>query len=78
MQVFNIARFSTLPASGLWAHVPEPPEHDPSMPPDIPPPDEPGKEVDLPPREDPDEIRDPVRPPREDPPMRAHEEPRLH
>lgn len=56
--------------SGMWAHVPEPPEHDPSIPPETPP-QEPDREVDLPPREAPDEIRDPVNPRPEDPPMRA-------
>src|SRR3546814_105801 len=58
-------RYSSPPIinlSRLRAHVPEPPAHDPSIPPDIPPPDEPGKEVDLPPREEPDDIRDPAHP----------------
>lgn len=54
---------------GMWAHVPEPPEHDPSVP-DETPPQEPDREVDLPPREAPDEIREPENPPSQDPPMR--------
>ncbi len=53
----------------LRAHVPEPPEHDPSVPPSPPPPGDPGKEVDLPPREEPDRIRDPEQPPSENPPL---------
>lgn len=53
----------------LKAHVPEPPEHDPSVPPSSPPPGEPDKEIDLPPREEPDRIDDPEPPPPENPPM---------
>ncbi|QAA95133.1 hypothetical protein [Pollutimonas thiosulfatoxidans] len=44
--------------SRLWAHVPEPPGHDPESPPETPPVD-PAREVDLPPREIPDPIQDP-------------------
>lgn len=61
---------------GQWAHVPEPPdppEHDPAIPPETPPggPDETDREVDLPPREAPDEIREPNRPPGQQPPARV-------
>lgn len=48
--------------STLWAHVPEPPEHDPSVPPEAPPPLDPGREVDLPPREIPNPIHEPGTP----------------
>jgi hypothetical protein len=67
-----------IPPPVLQAHVPEPPEHDPSVPPDMPPPGEPDREVDLPPREEPDEVGDPQRPPREEPPMRVAPGKRLH
>ena len=61
---------------GQWAHVPEPPdppEQDPSHPPEVPPdgPDETDREVDLPPREAPDEIREPNRPSGQTPPSRV-------
>ncbi|MGB3290594.1 MAG: hypothetical protein WBA83_15085 [Burkholderiaceae bacterium] len=79
MKIPSIASFPITQAMPcLRAHVPEPPAHDPSTPPDIPPPGEPDKEVDLPPREEPDEIRDPGKSPREDPPMRACGGPRPH
>lgn len=78
----NVPTNSSYPPIGaapfLRAHVPEPPEHDPSTPPDIPPLDDPDKEVDLPPREEPDEIRDPQTPPREEPPMRVAGSFRMH
>jgi len=61
----------------MSAHVPEPPDQDPNIPtdrpPEVPPPTEPSDdEVDLPPREAPEEIRDPTKPPQQNPPMRTH------
>lgn len=47
----------------MHAHVPEPPGHDPDIPPEVPPPDPPGEDIDLPPREDPPPVRDPEVPP---------------
>lgn len=47
------------PRTGLLrAHVPEPPDTNPEIPPEQPP-SEPDREVDLPPREDPERVRDP-------------------
>src|SRR5690606_10735033 len=40
-------------------HVPEPPGHDPSVPPTTPPGPQPDREIDLPPLDAPDEIREP-------------------
>ena len=59
--------------TGMWAHVPEPPEpdHTPDIPPEAPPIEEPGREIDLPPRDNPDQIRDPGNPSPQEPPMRA-------
>lgn len=39
-------------------HVPEPPGHDPNVPPTTPP-GQPGREIDLPPLNNPDEVREP-------------------
>ncbi|MEO6959141.1 MAG: hypothetical protein ABI081_04040 [Burkholderiaceae bacterium] len=46
----------------IWAHVPEPPDKNPNVPPGAPPPNQPD-EVDLPPREDPTKIDEPKIPP---------------
>lgn len=67
--VRSVSPFQT----GMWAHVPEPPDQPdqtPDIPPELPPIDEPDREIDLPPRDDPGEIRDPGTP-QQDPPMRA-------
>ncbi len=43
----------------LRAHVPEPPDSNPEVPPEQPPQPAPDREVDLPPREAPERINDP-------------------
>ncbi|TEA77110.1 hypothetical protein [Allopusillimonas ginsengisoli] len=63
----------------MYAHVPEPPEHDPNVPPghdpntppEQPPVEDPDRDIDLPPREAPEEIRDPMPRPDKQPPQRG-------
>jgi hypothetical protein len=57
--------------TGITAHVPEPPENNPQVPPEAPPPGAPGKEVELPPREEPDKVREPGTPRPADAPDQA-------
>lgn len=60
----------------IRAHVPPPPDPQQppgSIPPDNIPPGSPDREVDLPPREKPDEVREPITPPLEDPPVRTRQ-----
>lgn len=52
----------TIDTMGHYAHVPEPPGHDPDKTPDIPPPRRPEEDIDLPPREDTPPVRDPEQP----------------
>ncbi|HEY9460445.1 MAG TPA: hypothetical protein VIR04_06575, partial [Paralcaligenes sp.] len=59
-----------VPPIKIWAHVPEPPDKSPNVPPGVPPPDQPD-EVELPPREDPNKIDEPEIPPVPEPPMKA-------
>lgn len=54
--------------TSLRLHVPEPPGHDPNIPPSIPPNPQPGREIDLPPLDDPDEVREPEDTPPDDGP----------
>jgi hypothetical protein len=56
----------------IRAHVPPPPDPQQppgNIPPDSIPPGSPDREVDLPPRERPDDVREPMIPPTEDPPV---------
>lgn len=53
-------RFNTV--MRYYAHIPEPPGHDPDQPPDIPPPRRHEEDIDLPPRETPPPVRDPENP----------------
>lgn len=51
----------------MQAHVPEPPDQNPNVPPEIPPPDDsPDEDIDLPPREQPPPVREPEVPPQPD------------
>ncbi len=60
MYLQKAERMFTFPfGAGLQAHVPQPPEQDPNVPPETPPPGAPDKEIDLPPREEPEDVREP-------------------